>query len=186
MYVAGLQGTTQNGIMTTERSAGTIWQKMQTPRSMRNQLHDAMRNARDFLASRMSGRGNSQPTNCSSGSSLALFSNALTSVQARSMLREGLERRRGNECFEFLIVASSFKEATNPLQRYQLFSHIVHRFLREGADRQIQVSPNRRDRMLAEWQLWAERNRSPAGLQFDSLDAIVIEVSTQLATSTDS
>jgi hypothetical protein len=107
-----------------------------------------------------------------------LFQNALTNEHTRSMLRERLSRGSGNECWEFLIAVRSFEEAGNGLQRYQLLTDIVHRFVRPGAQRQIPVSDKCRGDMLREWQPYVDEERIPPRVPFNALAAATIEIST--------
>lgn len=108
--------------------------------------------------------------------SLAQFQDALQSAPSRYALRERLARRSGAEALEFLVAVRSFDEATNPLQRYQLLSGIVHRFVRSGAERSIPLTDMSRRAVMTEWSSWDERGRIPRQLRFRALEAATIEV----------
>jgi hypothetical protein len=111
---------------------------------------------------------------------LAQFRRVLTNAHARSILREQLAREEGHEALEFLIAVRSFEEAKNALQRFQLLSNLVHRFVGPGAERIIPVSQGCRQAMLTEWTAWAHKERVPAQLPFESLEAAAAEINEHL------
>ncbi|HVZ45013.1 MAG TPA: hypothetical protein VHA82_14480 [Ramlibacter sp.] len=114
-------------------------------------------------------------------SSLLEFENALANVHTRSVLRERLERRDGNGCFEFLISARSFQESRNPLQRFQLLRALVHRFVRADAERPLPLSDACRRELLRECGAWIDKERVPAGARLDSLKKATHEIQRLLA-----
>lgn len=91
-------------------------------------------------------------------------------------LREHLGRRRGAEGLEFLVACRGYDEASNPLQRYQQLRTLIHRFVRDHADRPIPLSPACRQQLLKEWAKWSHEHRIAHGLRPAALDAAAVEI----------
>ena len=100
----------------------------------------------------------------------------LANPLACSTLREHLGRRRGAEGLEFLVACRGYYEASNPLQRYQQLHTLIHRFVREHADRPIPLSPACRQQLLKEWSKWSHEHRIAHGSQPEALDAAAVEI----------
>jgi hypothetical protein len=100
----------------------------------------------------------------------------LANPLACTALREHLGRRRGAEGLEFLVACRGYDEASNPLQRYQQLRTLIHRFVREHADRPIPLSPACRQQLLTEWARWAHEHRIAHGSKPAALEAAAAEI----------
>jgi hypothetical protein len=100
----------------------------------------------------------------------------LASPLACTALREHLSRRRGAEGLEFLVACRGYDEASNPLQRYQQLRTLIHRFVREHADRPIPLSPTCRQQLLKEWAKWSHEHRIAHGSKPAALEAAAAEI----------
>jgi hypothetical protein len=149
-----------------------------------------LRDAQSLFATMLRRRRSSQsacptsiaepPTLVQATSNLAQFHDALSEVGLRSVLRERLARGSGNECYEFLIAVRSFEEAVNPLQRYQVLSDLMHRFVSRGAERLVPLSRMCRADLQREWSEWAGKGRVPSRLNLAAVAAAAIEINTLL------
>lgn len=100
----------------------------------------------------------------------------LANPLACTALREHLSRRRGAEGLEFLVACRGYDEASNPLQRYQQLRTLIHRFVRDHADRPIPLSPACRQQLLREWAKWSHEHRIAHGSNPAALEAAAAEI----------
>ena len=108
--------------------------------------------------------------------SLLYFQSVLSDPSERDALREQLKGEQGSENFEFLLAFRGFEEARNPLQRFQLLSHIVHSFVQERAARQVRLTDECRQQLILELSRWSDAGRVPVGVQLASLEAAAAEI----------
>ena len=99
----------------------------------------------------------------------------------RDVIREHYSRREDGQHLEFLMACSSFENARNPLQRFEQFRNIIHKFVFHGADRTVELSERTRSQLLREWSRWSDGNRLPVGLQLPALVAAAEDVRLQVA-----
>ena len=106
----------------------------------------------------------------------AWLERVLANPLACTALREYLGRRGGAEALEFLVACRGYDEASNPLQRYQQLRTLIHRFVREHADRPIPLSAACRQQLLMEWAKWSHEHRIAHGSRPAALEAAASEI----------
>jgi hypothetical protein len=149
--------------------------------SIRGAAQSLVRRTRSFT-SRFGGLGDEPPVSgqIEVSDSILHFQKALSDPSERDALRHQLKRERGTENLEFLLAFRSFEEAGNPLQRFQLLSHIVHNFVQDRAARQIKLSVYCQQRLVLELSRWSDAGRVPIGVQLAALEAAAAEVNMRI------
>jgi len=109
------------------------------------------------------------------------YQSILFNPLSNDALRSRLSRRAGGERLEFLLSCWNYDGAANPLQRFAQLSHIVERFVRDHADRPVELPERCRLLLLQEWQKWSREGRIPAGVKMAGLEAAAQEIHRQVA-----
>jgi hypothetical protein len=109
------------------------------------------------------------------------FNSLLSSPLANDALLHHLARKRGGENLEFALACWNFDNVCNPLQRFQQLRNIIHRFVRDNAERSVSLSKGQRANVLTEWCRWSDEGRVPAGLRLRALEAAVAQIHKQIA-----
>lgn len=100
----------------------------------------------------------------------------LSNPMVSNTLRDYFQAQHGAEYLEFLIACSQFDKTTNPFQRFRLLHVIMHRFVRDNAERCVRLSDRCRVALLRDWDQWSEGNRIPAGVRLAALEAAAVEI----------
>ena len=100
----------------------------------------------------------------------------ISNPHASESLREHLGRLRGGENLEFLLAYCHFEKSRNPLQRFQQLRSIVHRYLRDNAERPVQLSEKRRVQVLREWDCRSGGSRFSAEARLPGLEEAAAEI----------
>ena len=95
-------------------------------------------------------------------------------------LRERIGKIHGGEKLEFMLAYWHFDKAGNSLQRFEQLRTIIHRFVRENAERPIGLPDRLRQQILDEWNTWSAGHRVPMDLRLPSLEKSAIEIHEQI------
>jgi hypothetical protein len=106
----------------------------------------------------------------------AWLQSALSNPLARDSLRGHFADQRAGADLEFLLSYWAFRQATNSLQRFQLLSLLIHRFLRPNAERRITLSDDCRRDALLEWGAWHSQDRCPRTASLPALEKAAMEI----------
>jgi hypothetical protein len=111
----------------------------------------------------------------------AWLQRVLTSSLESGSLLEYLSRRPGAEELEFLLACRHFEQSHNALQRFEQLRIIIHKFVRDNAERPAQISDAVREKLLHDWACWSVDSRVPAGARLRGLESAALEVHDILA-----